>query len=326
MLILKGGKYLENAAPAILALALALGSTGAKAGLASNNNCEIAGTTTFTLNQINLAGKDGDGNLVDAGSVWSASGTPTVGDIKTGAYTSCLGFFDGNDNNAVANSKPTNNRGEFEDGLLNYADFDSLLSEGQEKLDISGDGNRIDPGWLRIAEFDWTDNLTTYDSLFDGTDLGSLIEFTMDRASSGSWSVRLDPAIVQIAQALGKDAFDHLALVVKQADRTGQGNPNQPPQPGGFAVYDFNFQALIDSNAIAQDVAYNFYGEFDLDGIFGDSFSHVTLWARDPEASSTTEVVSPAPLLLIGLGLLSLLARSGGRARNASNCGRRGDA
>jgi len=315
------GKYFHNAAPAFLALAVAFGSTGATAGLVSNENCEINGTTTFTLNQINLASKDGDGNLVDAGSVWSASGPPSVGDITTGAYTSCLGSFDGNDNNPFGSGndgKPTNNRGEFEDGLLNYADFDSLLSEGQEKLDISGDGNRIDPGWLRIAEIDWGEG-RNYDTFFDGTELGNLVEFTMDLSSSGNWSVKLDPAIVEIAQALGKDAFDHLALVVKQANSTGQGNTDLP---GGFAVYDFNFQALFDSNELAQDVAYNFYGGFDLAGISGDDFSHVTLWARDPETSST-DVVSPAPLLLIGLGLLSLVARAGGRPRAASAQGPR---
>jgi len=291
--------------PALLTLSLALGTTGALADPITNpTNCKVEGTSTFSLNTIFKSAIDTTGNFVDAGGspVWTAAGPAQIGDITTGGYTSCIGFFTGNDNvQFVDQPKPANNIGEFEDGLLNYGIFDDLLSGGDaDKLDLSGDGEFIDPGWIRLVKLDRNGD-EDFSDLINGDSLEDFVKFTMTDPADGKgdWSLRLNPEVVAIGQALGKDAFDHLAFVLKQGNKADKRN--------GFAVYDFDFKALLEGNfGVERDVAYNFYGSYDFTGITGNNFSHVTAWARDPALFS--EVPSPMPLALIGVGLLGLLA------------------
>ncbi|MBA6411971.1 PEP-CTERM sorting domain-containing protein [Parahaliea sp. F7430] len=122
----------------------------------------------------------------------------------------------------------------------------------------------------------------------------------MDFSEAGTWSLKVDPDFVTLGQQrLGLDAFDHLAFVVKQGNKSGKHGPE------GFAVYDFNFQQFIDQNILDQSTAYNFYGSFDLTGIHGTGFSHVSVWARDP-VTTATNVPAPATLALFALGLFGL--------------------
>lgn len=216
------------------------------------------------------------------------------------AATSCFGLVSGNDHGQL--SKPSNNIGELGDGLLNGQEgivSPTQFIDSSQLLDLDGDGVATDPGWLFLGSVDRDSGKK--DLYNKPLDLGTVldIDFTCDAGSdctSGTWVFETDPDIIEVVQAvLGKNAFDHLAFVIKAGN--------------AFAIYDFDFN-LIAPNLIGNGVAYSFTGSWNtLDfmnpsGKNPQAFSHISVWARDP--LEVASVPAPATALMLGLGLLSM--------------------
>lgn len=309
------GRSIAQVAAISAAMVVLLSATDSvRADALSAENCAVlAGSPqervdTFSLDRINVS--EGD-SYADGNQEWGAGDNGIAG-----GYTTCRGFYSGNDKNDKnevtdgGDARPQGNIGWRDDGLLNFSEFDDLLTGDQTTTDIPGNGAVTDdPGWIRLAEKTGPEanKSVDYETIpaLD-LDLSKFIQFSLDfdpesEGPVGSWSLKVKEDAVDVGQGNGLAAFDHLAFVVKQAN--------------GFAVYDFNFQEFFDNDVIDQSTAYNFYGSFDLTGLPpGEDFSHISLWARDPAARS--EVPAPAPVILISMGFLlyRLTSRSNKKA------------
>jgi hypothetical protein len=264
--------------------------------VASNGECL---NSTFTITDITPN--------IPAGS--NIVGIPLEG-------TSCLGFITSPNNDFGNNPDP--NTGGLGDGLLNeevggqgqnqnnYVPGDYFLTNDDDSMvDLNNDGNKTDPGWIRLGgsetksagEWDFQ-----YDSIND-FDLSSIIDMTF--SDNGTWALEVDPSAIALANAaLGRPSiFDHLAFVMK--------GPNNVD--GSWAIYDFNFHDLIDDglNISLGDTAYNFEGTWDKNlFVNDDALSHFSVWAHDPPGiQTTTNVPEPTTLTIFALGVIGLVSR-----------------
>lgn len=257
---------------------------------------------SFYISQIETSPLDGSGIVY-----------PTSSQTAPISSTGCQGVFLGNDyggnaGNGISLSQMGRNIGELNDGLLNGEG--GVLSptwfQGNPEsplLDIDGDGTSTDPGWIRLGKIEEGGLYESDTSTFGGKtlDISDILNVTMgcdaSGCTSGTWSLSTELDIIeQVQKLLGRNAFDHLAFVIKASDR--------------FAVYDFDFNILAQGLPnFDYTTPYSFTGSWNTGDFLNPSgrssqdISHLSIWARDPQAVS--EIPEPASALLVGLGLLA---------------------
>jgi hypothetical protein len=127
----------------------------------------------------------------------------------------------------------------------------------------------------------------------------------MSLVNNGTWSLAVDPSAIDFATlALGRPSvFDHLAFVMK--------GPNSGrDDDGSWAIYDFNFNDLIDGglNIRLGDTAYKFEGTWDKNLFINDNaLSHMSVWAHDPSPVAH-DVPEPSTLAIFALGMIGLVS------------------
>lgn len=221
--------------------------------------------------------------------------------------TSCFGVIAGNDHQGGL-SAPDPNIGQLNDGLLNGEG--GLISPLQfitqdQLLDLDGDGTATDPGWIFLGDVQQGRGFSAYDKPLD---ISTILDFTLlctgsggDACTSGTWSLETELNIIDIVQKeLGRNAFDHLALVIKASNR--------------YAIYDFDFNILAPQFLAAGgdfdfETPYSFTGTWNTQDFLNkkgkpQDFSHISLWVRDPLVQN--DVPTPGTLALLGAGLLLL--------------------
>jgi len=234
--------------------------------------------------------------------------------------TSCLGFVTYPDNDWGNNPNP--NMGGLGDGLLNsetvlkgkgkdkdsyYVPGDYFLTNDRDSMvNLDGIGEANDPGWIRLGGAETTSGEEwnfQYDSI-GNYNLGLVIDVSF--LDNGTWSLAVDPSAIEFATvALGRPSvFDHLAFVMK--------GPNSGSvDDGSWAIYDFNFNDLIDDglNIGLGDTAYKFEGTWDKNLFINndDALSHMSVWAHDPPAAH--DVPEPSTFAIFVLGMIGLVSR-----------------
>lgn len=262
----------------------------------SNGECVNSTFTITSITQVIPAGSNIVGTSLEA--------------------TSCLGFVTSPNNDFAEDPAP--NMGGFGDGLLNeevggqgrdknnYVPGDYFLTNDNDSMvDLDNDGEKTDPGWIRLGGSETKSNGEwnfEYDSILD-FNLDSVID--MSFYDNGTWLLAVDPsAIATATEILGRPSvFDHLAFVMK--------GPNNVD--GSWAIYDFNFYDLIDNGLDISlgDTAYNFEGTWDKDLFVNrDALSHMSVWAHDPPAKQNiVDVPEPSTLAIFALGMIGLASR-----------------
>lgn len=249
---------------------------------------------------------------VQVTSVQVYSGTTSSASLIdiSGAYSlpmnaaDCAGGYNGNDQ-----PLPTTNLGYQNDGLLNgapqkpsgndlFADGAFLTSQYQAS-DLDGDGVADDPGWIFLGKVEVNNGVAgAFSPAAIGGDLSivlsSFFTVTMTGAGTGTWSFAPDAEVAARAAAvLGKNYFDQFALIFKQSTQ--------------FAAYDFTAEQFGVTHPSADDPVFAFGGTFDVSKtLLPAGLSHISLWARDPGATSTTELPEPGLLGLLGVAALGL--------------------
>ena len=165
----------------------------------------------------------------------------------------------------------------------------------------------VDPGWIMLGS---SDNLAfkPYDKPLD---ISTLINFSIAMGDNGvgTWSLTTASDIVTKLNNAGifeRNYFDHLAFVIKAGDgKKDSKNAQSDAQEGGWAIYDFDFNALLDAGGnFKLSEPYSFTGHWNMDDFGGKAVSHMSLWARDPISANVIPV--PGTLLLLGIGLIAL--------------------
>lgn len=260
----------------------------------------VCNTGAVTINKIEQSPLDGQG-VIYAGNQNA---------------TLCVGPIGGNDS---GNLQPKNgNIGRLNDGLLNgqggvlSPTWFNNAATPSPLLDLDKDGVATDPGWIYLGK--GTPGGAPFEAYTQPLDLASIlnIEFACtvsDKGkkdcSKGSWSLATSLDIIDIVQdLLGRNAFDHLAFVLKAGNN--------------YAIYDFDFNMLSAGlPGFNYSTPYSFTGTWNTGDLGNKDISHISVWARDPvpQASTTpNEVPEPGMALLVGLGLAGAAAARRRRA------------
>lgn len=221
-------------------------------------------------------------------------------------------------------SNPSPNIGQLNDGWLNgkggWIDPTELVYS-DDFVDVDGVGGENDPGWIHLANIqidgDTTPGLDdtgggegSYSRVQGTTGVSMSISdlLTIDfqcksgGCSQGTWSITTESNILESLDALGlgNSSFDHLLFSFKAST--------------DVFVYDFDFNILddgLDPTVFDYETPYNFYGTWNARDFANKrgkwrNLSHINIWARDPVKQNATQIPSPAPLALLGLGLLAM--------------------
>lgn len=161
----------------------------------------------------------------------------------------------------------------------------------------------LQPGWIGLA----MQNLGGTADYNDvaGFNLAQVLSLGFSAAAdgkSGTWSLAVDAAAIEKAAALlGKAYFDHLAIVLKAGS--------------DLVVYDFNFKNIFDQHNSQYGTNLSLYSNYTLAGRWNSGtdlnkqLSHIVMAAHDPQLTDPVTVPAPAPVALLGLGLIALFLR-----------------
>jgi hypothetical protein len=308
-------------------LSLACISQLCYANLIVTGDCNVSNATLTSIQISNLDISEGTGESVPT--------SPNL--LQNGPYNAseCIGIYDGNDNVQTGN-----NIGEFKDGFLNgensiltgYEFIDGLIDGNVnpwydgDPLDIDGDTDATDPGWINLGKFDVDNNSLEEDkkvTSFDGTKslwISDVLELTFtclggSECTSINWTLATDIDIVEtVREVMGRSTFDHLAFVTKAGNATIDKKTGEVKKGDqGWAIYDFNFYEIFGKEAPGAfnfETAYSLSGSIDIkdSGDFSAGLSHLSIWARDPLAPSNT-VPEPSTLAIFALGIMGLVIR-----------------
>lgn len=164
--------------------------------------------------------------------------------------------------------------------------------------------NDKDPGWIKLYSYDRDTSKGEYGAnpTLNGKSLVisdlMTISVPFETTSNGRWGLDLNPNIItEVQRVLGRNAFDHLAFVLKSGTKS--------------IVYDFDFNVYAQYFVSNGDpVPFDYMTPYDFTGTwstldFGSKgLSHIEIWARDPDGDQT--VPEPASLALLGLGFSAL--------------------
>ena len=259
----------------------------------------ITNTATCTLDSVAITSMT---------SSITNNAVPLPGTIDS---TKCFGVIAGNDAQNGLDA-PDPNLGYLGDGLLNggytkdgyYVDPGFFLVDGSTAQPLQDPNQAIDPGWIMLGKLESSLGQMDGYTVTNGSttlDIDSVLTFTMNL--DGTWSLQTNANIVETLNNAGifnRSYFDQLAFVIK----AGSGAQDKE---GGWAIYDFNFNTLLNAFPGAFDLSqpYSFTGTWNTDDFGGKDISHMSLWARDP-LDTTNNVPLPGTVLLLGIGLLGL--------------------
>ncbi|MBK1617387.1 hypothetical protein CKO42_02735 [Lamprobacter modestohalophilus] len=194
------------------------------------------------------------------------------------------------------------------------------MIDATDLVDVDGVNGANDPGWIHLAniqiqgdttpvlsagstggegKYSWVHGLTGVSmSVSDLLTIGFTCSGTgKDKCSMGTWSIDTKNDILDSLDklGLGNSSFDHLLFSFKAAN--------------DVFIYDFDFNILddaLDPNVFDYETPYDFSGTWNSRDFNYKNLSHVNVWVRDPLLQTTTQVPAPAPLALLGLGLLAM--------------------
>jgi hypothetical protein len=230
---------------------------------------------------------------------------PTILPTPVDAFD-CLGAYTGNNSSF---SQPTTNLGYDEDGWLNKEDYNNWWSghgafvEESDLLDLDGDGDVDDPGWIRMGKdegngfepdtagtgsgsYTFVNDLFSFDDCKDIN--GAAASCFGGEAVSGTWSYVPPQTNPQaLLDLLGGSFFDQATFIFKSAS--------------AFVMYNFSVEGLGLDPVLPGEFNYAFTGTWDISNVLGGhGLSNFELWARDPVVAQVTEPSTLALMLLSG--------------------------
>jgi hypothetical protein len=224
--------------------------------------------------------------------------------------SNCLGAYSGQ-NNLFTN--PVQNLGYDDDGWFNTEDYLGLWDgpgafiDDADLLDLDGDGDMDDPGWVYVGKEDLDSGYvpqTSSNGLESYTFIDNLITFSDCKnknggtesscfggeAVSGNWAYNPPTTNPEaLTDLLGGNFFDQVAIVFKAGK--------------SFAMYNFNIFDLGLPPVLAGQPNFAFTGTWDISKVLNNKgLSNFSFLARDPiNVASVPEPSSWALMLFASL-------------------------